>query len=281
MRLVWIFLAILVWNGQGFVSRSVAEPLLILPVVAAAVDIGFQLVRFPRLRFPDAGIANGLFLTIILWPTTITLALVSVAVVTVGLRHGARVSSHPIFNPAAAGVLMAAVLFAMPQPWHLGSQPIDTALAAVLGLILWSRAWHTWRIWVPYFALNLGATAVIAELFGGPSAVPLALQVAVLTAETIFFGLFMVTEPRTAPTSRRAMIVFGATVGAAAALMPLAFSEYPLLSALGVLAPYLALFIGNVLTVALPSSRGTRRPVRTPSPRRSIVAAGRPDPEQG
>ncbi len=255
--------------------------MLLLPLIAAAVDLAFQFVRFPRLRFPDAAVANGLFLSIILWPTTITLALVSVAVVTVGLRHVARVSSHPIFNPAAAGVLMAATLFAMPQPWHLGSTLTDTALVAALGLVLWSRALHTWRLWVPYFAFNLGATAVIAEMLGGPSALTLSIQVALLTAETFFFGLFMVTEPRTAPTSRRVMIVFGATVGLAAALLPVLFNEYPLLSALGVLVPYLALFVGNLLTAAVPSARGARQPARAAAPRRTIPGTGRPEPEQG
>ncbi|MCI4362508.1 MAG: hypothetical protein L3J77_04895, partial [Thermoplasmata archaeon] len=104
VRLVWIFLAILVWHEGGLVSRAVAEPLLLLPLVAAVTDLGFQKIRFPHLRIPDAAIANGLFLTVILWPTVVSLAVVSVAVATVGVRHAIRVGGHPVLNPAAAGV---------------------------------------------------------------------------------------------------------------------------------------------------------------------------------
>ncbi|MCI4358411.1 MAG: hypothetical protein L3J95_03090 [Thermoplasmata archaeon] len=280
VRLVWVFLAILLWNGQGLRNFATAQPLLLLPLVAVLADLGLQAVRFPRVRVPDAAIANGLFLSVILWPTQISLALVAVAVVTVGLRHAARVASHPIFNPAAAGVLIAATVFALPQPWHIGITRWDTLLVAVLGLVLWSKAWPTWRIWGTYFACNLIVVVAVADLLGGSKAVPLVLQTSLLGTTPVFFGLFMVTEPRTAPTARVAMLVFGSLVGASAALLPVLFAEYTAISALGVLAPYLALFVGNVFTVALPSARGIRRPatapVPTPAPRRPAGAGSGP-----
>lgn len=259
VRLVWIFLLVIVWNGDGLVSRAVATPLLVLPAVAALVDLGFQRARFPRLRMPDAAIANGLFLSVILWPTSVSLALLSVAVVTVGLRHVVRVASHPVVNPAAAGVLVAATVFALPQPWHVGITLQDAEVVAVLGLLLWTKAWHTWRLWATYFVVNIAMSLAIADLLGGAGAVPLVLQTVVTGGQTVFFGFFMVTEPRTAPSSRPAMLAFGALVGAAAALLPTLFATYPELYALGVLAPYLALFAGNLLTAALPSARGVRR----------------------
>ncbi|HXQ94471.1 MAG TPA: RnfABCDGE type electron transport complex subunit D [Thermoplasmata archaeon] len=279
VRLVWIFLAILVWNGHGFASRAVAEPLLLLPVIAAVADLAFQLVRFPKLRFPDAAIANGLFLTVILWPTGVSLALLSVVLVTVGLRHVARVGGHPILNPAAAGVLVAATVFALPQPWHVGVTTTDVALVALLGAILWSKATHTWRILVPYFAVNIAASLAVAEYLGGPSAVRLVFQASVLGAATVFYGFFMVSEPRTAPSARPAMLMFGALVGFTAAVLPVLFAEYPTYSALGVLTPYLALFIGNVFAVALPSARGARRPTTHPTSPPRRAAAGTPGPE--
>jgi hypothetical protein len=265
VRLVWIFLALLVWHENGLVNRTVAEPLLLLPLVAAVTDLGFQTVRFPHLRFPDAAIANGLFLTVILWPTDVSLALVSVAVATVGVRHAIRVGGHPVLNPAAAGVALAAALFALPQPWHVGTTVVDAALVALLGLILWSRATYSWRILVPYFLVNVGASVAIAQLLGGSHAVPIVVQATVLGSQSLFFGFFMVTEPRTAPSARWAMLVFGGLVGLSAALLPTVFAERPAISALGVLAPYLALFLGNAFAVLLPSARGTRRPNSTPT----------------
>lgn len=270
VRLVWLFLLVLVWNGKGFLTTSVAVPLLALPVLCAAVDLGLQLSRFPRPRVPDAAIANGLFLTLILWPTTVSLELVAVAAATVAVRHLLRSSGHPWFNPAAVGVTVAATLFALPQPWHVGVTLSDTLLVAVLGLVLWTRARHTWRLWVAYFAANVAAAGLIAYDLGGHAAVPLALQAALLGPAPVFYGLFMVTEPRTAPSSRPAMLVFGAVVGVAAAGLPAAFALLPLLAPLGVLAPYLALFAGNAYAVAGRSHVGARpTAARAPAATRS------------
>lgn len=260
VRLVWIFLAILIWNADGFVGRAVAWPLLALPVAAVVTDLGLQLARFPRLRFPDAAIANGLFLAVILWPATVSIELTAVAVATVGLRHLMRVAGHPILNPAALGVTLAATVFAIPQPWHVGLTLHDTILVAALGLILWSRAWHTWRLWAVFFATNVTATLLLADYLAGSSVLPLVIQTSVLGAAPVFYGFFMVSEPRTAPSNRRAMVVFGGLVGISSAVFPILFAEYPQMLALGVLTPYLALFLGNLFAVALPSARGARRP---------------------
>jgi hypothetical protein len=269
VRLVWIFLLVIVWNGHGFLSSSVALPLLALPAVAALTDLGLQMARYPRPRIPDAAVANGLFLSVILWPTTVSIEFAAVAAATVGLRHLLRRGGHPILNPAALGVTVAATVFALPQPWHVGVTTTDALLIALLGVVLWSRAWHTWRLWGVYFASTLLATAVLALALGGRSAVPLAVDAALVGPAPVFFGWFMVTEPRTAPSSRPAMIAFGALVGVGAAALPVVLALVPLFSPLGVLAPYLALFAGNVFAVAARAHRSARpagaRP--TPAPR--------------
>lgn len=280
VRLVWIFLVVIVWNADGFVSRAVAWPLLALPITAALADLGLQAARFPRLRFPDAAIANGLFLSVILWPVTVSIELTAVAVATVGVRHLLRVGGHPVFNPAALGVTLAATIFALPQPWHVGLTLRDTELVAILGLILWSRAWHTWRIWVLFFVTNIAATLLLADYLAGSSVLPLVIQTSVLGAAPVFYGFFMVSEPRTAPSNRRAMLIFGALVGISAAVMPVLLAEFPTYSALGVLTPYLALFFGNVFAVALPSARGAHRSSSSSRGARGTkTAPGRGSPE--
>ncbi len=277
VRLVWIFLAVIMWDVGGFARGSIALPLLALPAVAALTDLGLQATRFPRLRLPDAAIANGLFLSLILWPSTISLELTAVAVVTVGVRHLLRFGGHPLLNPAAVGITLAAVLFALPQPWHVGYSLGDSALLAALGLVLWSRAWHTWRLWAVYFAVNIAATLALADLLGGSSVLPLVVQTTVLGGAPVFYGFFMVTEPRTAPSARWAMVAFGVLVGATSAVLPVAFAQAPDLVALGVLTPYLALFTGNLFATALPSARAARRTVPVTSPARSAARPpGRP-----
>lgn len=267
VRLVWLFLGIILASVGGFDSWTIAGPLLTIPIVGAITDMAFQRVRFPRLRFPDAALATSLFLSLIIWPTTTDLALLSIAVVAVGLRHVVRVSSHPLLNPAAAGITIATVLFALPTSWHVGLTPVDAAVIAILGAILIVRAPHTWRMPVFYFATYLPITVAITLVLGAGAHLPLLLEVGALGPASVFFGMFMVTEPRTAPTARRAMALFAAIVGISSGLLPLVFTEVPTLGALGVLAPFLALFVGNVMTAVLPSARGTGRAAPKPAPR--------------
>ena len=271
VRLVWIFLLVIVWNGQGFLNEQVAWPLLLLPVVCVATDMALQSARFPKLRIPDAALANGLFLSVILWPTEVSLSLIAVAAATVAIRHFVRVASHPVLNPAAVGVTIAAAVFALPQPWHVGVTLNDTILVLILGLILWSRALHTWRLWAVYFVTNIALTIGLADYLSGTQYLWLIVQTSVLGATPVFYGMFMVTEPRTAPTARRMMLVFGGLVGFAAAFFPFLFAYYISLSALGVIAPYLALFAGNIFTIALPSARGARRA----APKKAPISATR------
>ncbi len=225
-------------------------------------DLGLPYTRFPRLRFPDAALANGLFLSILLWPATISLEVLSIAAATVGLRHLLRRGGHPLANPAALGVTLAATVFALPQPWHVGTSLTDTILVIALGAILWTQAWPTWRLWGVFLATNLGAVAAVAWSLAGPPAMTLAVEAAALGPAPMFYAFFMVPGPRTAPSARRPMAMFRAVAGTSAAVLPVLFAEAPLVSALGVLVPYLALFLGNLLAVILPSSRGVHRPAR-------------------
>ncbi len=258
VRLVWIFLLVLVANAHGLENAAVAVPLLALPAVAVVSDLGLQAARFPKLRLPDAAIANGLFLAVILWPTSFSLELASVAGATVALRHLLRRAGHPCLNPAALGVTVAATVFALPQPWHVGVSVTDTLLVGVLGLLLWVRARHGWRLFTVYFATNVASAAAVALTLGGHAAVALAVEAAILGPAPVFYGFFMVTEPRTAPSSRSAMVVFGALVGVSATVLPVVLALVPVVAPLGVLAPYLALFVGNVYAGLGRSGRPSR-----------------------
>ncbi len=259
VRLVWISLGILVAYGGGFVSSARASPLLLVPLVGILTDLLFQRVRFPRLRVPDAAIATSLFLALIIWPTDVSLPLLSIVVASVGLRHFVRSGGHPWLNPAAAGLALATILFALPTSWHVGLTLEETVLVAALGGLLMVRAPHAWRIPVFYFATYLTLVVAFAFALGAGAHWTQSLLLEGLSGESVFFGFFMVTEPRTAPSARWAMAAFGILVGIVSAGFPVLFTEVPVLNALGVIAPFLALFTGNLFTLVLPSARGVQR----------------------
>jgi|GEM_PF-6728662 len=260
VRLVWVFLLGIAWEQGGFDSAAQAGPILAVLFLGVVTDLGFQWVRFPRLRVPDAALATSLFLALIIWPGAVDYALVSIAVTAVGLRHVLRVGGHPLLNPAAAGIALATVLFGMSTSWHVGLTPTDSIVMAVLGAVLVARAPHTFRLPIGYFAAFMPLTVALTVALGGARHLVLLLEEGALGPASIFFGMFMVTEPRTAPSARPMMWVFAISVGVVSAALPVVFTEVTALGAFGVLAPFLALFVGNVLTVALPSARGARRP---------------------
>ncbi|MCI4355475.1 MAG: RnfABCDGE type electron transport complex subunit D, partial [Thermoplasmata archaeon] len=278
VRLVWIFLGIITWYGGGFTSFTSAAPILLLPAIGIVTDLGFQYVRFPKFRIPDTAIATSLFLALIIWPAEPSLALASVAVAGVGMRHFFRVGGHPLFNPAALGLSFAVLLFALPNSWHVGVSVQEEILVAILGTILIVKAPHTWRFPVFFFASYIPLVLLFAVAFGGSSQLAMIFTTEALGSQAVFFAFFMVSEPRTAPSSRRAMIYFSILLGSTSAILPVLFAELPYVGALGMIAPFLALFIGNSFTVLAPSSRGQRKPASAKAPAASgpTTATARP-----
>jgi hypothetical protein len=241
-------------------------------VIGALVDLGFQRIRFPRLRFPDAALATSLFVAIIIWPSALDLPLASIAVVSVSLRHIARIGGHPIFNPAAAGIAIATVLFGMTTSWHLVVTNADAVAVTLLGIVLVVRAPHTWRFPVYFFASYLVVALNLAVALGATSHLAL-LAAGWLVPGSLFFGFFMVSEPRTAPSARWAMPIFAVLVGITSAAFPVVFTLVPVLGPIGVLAPFLSLFSGNLFTLALPSARGATHAAPTRSVARGPAGA--------
>ena len=271
VRLVWIFLGILVWYGGAFDSAAVAGPILLILGVGIATDLGFQYVRFPKFRIPDTAIATSLFIALIIWPGEASLALASVAVAGVGMRHFFRVGGHPMFNPAALGLTFAVLMFALPNSWHVGVSLQEEALVALFGTILIVKAPHTWRFPVFFFAAYIPLVMLIAVAYGGAANLAMIFTTEAVGSQAVFFAFFMVSEPRTAPSSRRAMILYALMLGSVTAILPLLFTELPYVGGLGMIAPFLALFVGNAYTVLAPASRGQRKapsakPVPAPKP---------------
>lgn len=236
-----VFLVIL--GGVSVASLGGGEgigSLVVLPISAAVADLLFQKVRFGRLRIPDAAIATGLFLALLLPPTVNLLEAGAVTIAAVGIRHALRLKGRPWVNPAASGLLLGALLFGMAPAWWVAVSPAAEILVAVLGIMLSLRQSSRWRLPVVFFIVYAGFSALEHFLVGGVVS-PRLLALATIDPVVLFFGLFMVTEPRTAPSAPDFQPVFATVVAIASAFLPLA------LPSLGVL---IALFIGNLLAFA-------------------------------
>ncbi|HEV2449122.1 MAG TPA: hypothetical protein VGU43_01780, partial [Thermoplasmata archaeon] len=85
---------------------------------------------------------------------------------------------------------------------------------------------------------------------------------------TLFFALFIVVEPRTAPAAEPEQLLYAGLVGVGAAMFPL------VLPTLGIL---VALLAGNLASMVMRRNAAAREaPVASPAPRRSATPTRRP-----
>ena len=268
VRLVWISLAILGAYGSYYLQGLGTVSLIELPLVALVVDLGLQGIRFERWRFPDAAIVTGLFLALILPPTAPPVLTGAVAFAAVAIRHALRSHGHPWLNPAALGVTLGAVLLGLAPAWWVGIGPWGETAVVALGLLLIARTPSSWRL-PALFLLTYGFLSVLQHLILGATTDPRVLLLQAIDPATLFFALFMVSEPRTAPGASHQKVLYAGVIGSLAAFLPI------FLPSLGVLVSLLA---GNLLAVLLrahPSERArstadrrTRSLARDPAPRR-------------
>jgi Na+-translocating ferredoxin:NAD+ oxidoreductase RnfD subunit len=263
-RLLWLLLLVLGLYGSNYLSGLGTTAIVVAPLIGAIVDLGFQSARFSRPRFPDAALATGLFIALIFPPTASLVLLAAVTFAAVAFRHALRYRGHPWFNPAATGVLLGTLFLGLAPAWWVGIGPYGELLLVATGLALVARSPHQWRL-PAVFVLSYGLLAVVQHVVAGASLGAHVLLLQAIDPATLFFALFMVAEPRTAPSAPHEQVLYAGVVGVSAAFLPL------FLPSLGIL---VALLAGNLLAVALRRA-GTTSPAGYRSDSR---AAGRPRP---
>lgn len=262
-RLVWVSLTVLGAYSLVYLDGLGATSIAFLPLIAVCIDLLFQRVRFERVRFPDAAIATGLFVALVLPPTAPLLFTGLATFVGVATRHIFRYAGRPWFNPAATGILLGSFAFGLAPAWWAGVGPFGEIAVVALGLGLIVRSPAQWRI-PATFVLAYAFLASLQNLLFGATTDPHVLLLQATDPTMVFFALFMVAEPRTAPSSPAAQPLYAGLVGTLAAFAP-AFAP-----SVGFL---FALIAGNAVAIAL--RRGERARAAAPA-RTGRVAKGRP-----
>ena len=264
VRVLWLILAGLGVYGSNYLGGLGASSLLVAPIIAVVADLGFQLVRFDRPRFPDPAIATGLFIALIFPPTASIVLLATVAFAAVAFRHVLRFKGRPWFNPAATGIVLGTAFLGLAPAWWVGIGPYGEVAVIALGLTLLARTPRQWRL-PGVFLLTYGLLAAVQHVVVGSSLDPHVLLLQAFDPATLFFALFMVAEPRAAPVASHEQVLYAGTVGVSAAFLPL------FLPSLGIL---VALLAGNTLALLLRRHAASASvPRRAPS--RAVARASR------
>ncbi len=287
VRLVWIFLGIMILVG-GYQSSPAGEGAWAAVLgLSVGLDLIIQLGRFGRkLRFPDAALAIANFLVILIAPGNATIGsspndfgiiLLSTTAVTIVMRHLLRQNGRPWFNPTALGLALGWVFFALPVAWAVGGWPAvgvatskvnELALAIIFGITLIVRQRNTWRFPAFFFATAVPLQIAITLIQGG-TVDQSSLSLTILPPLTIFYGLWMVPEPRTAPSAPKHMWRFSILVGVLYVLLgtfwTLQDASIVTFSAWSAIDPFVALFAGNIYAIVSRRVR-VKKPVKADAP---------------
>jgi Na+-translocating ferredoxin:NAD+ oxidoreductase RnfD subunit len=155
-----------------------------------------------------------------------------------------------VFNPAAVGLLVVALLFASSESWWGSLPDLPGALLLVLvlsGALIVDKV-NKWPQTLAFLATFYLLFTIASFMDGSPLVVE-AFRVPYLNT-AIFFAAFMLSDPPTSPAHYREQIVYGIGVAVLSVVVQLAFHpQYFLLA---------GLLIGNGI-FAWWRSRPTRR----------------------
>ncbi|MBN9544790.1 MAG: hypothetical protein J0I19_04905 [Alphaproteobacteria bacterium] len=157
-------------------------------------------------------------------------AMASKYIVAVDKRH--------LFNPAAFGAALMSLAFHRPVSWWVGDYAILLPLLALGGVLILSRLRY-FEMLASFAVVALGLAVAHGNLSSFADVMNSLSRMGIHSMFG-FFGLVMLTEPRTAPLGRWRQIVYGALVG-------LLFSPFTHIGSY-YFTPEMALLCGNLFT---------------------------------
>lgn len=190
----------------------------------------------------ESSLITGLILALIITPARPDqqiFFLFFAALAAMGSKYLLTIRGKHLFNPAALGVALMALLGQSASWWVAGNLPLLPFI--LLGGILIVRKIRRTDLVMSYAITAVAAS--IAFKMSDPAAAWTALQAVILHTPLLFFAFVMITEPLTTPPRRTQRIAYGALVG----LLSAPWAHFGGLY----LTPELALLAGNIFSYAV------------------------------
>lgn len=145
---------------------------------------------------------------------TAALELAAVGGLAIASKYVLAFRKKHLFNPAAAGAVMAGFLGLSANAWWISDFLMLLPFVIVLGLLV-VRKLRRFDLFVSFVIASLLAAMVTAALRGGWSldALMRALQSSLTIGQLFFVGAVMLTEPITTPPTKKWRLLYGVIVG--------------------------------------------------------------------
>ena len=278
--------------GQiGFHFRVSIAQILISLLTCALLEVGITMRKQHVLMWPASAMLTGNGVAFVLrvpgtqhgdwWSLRGWWIFAATAAISLLSKHVIQVRGSHIFNPSNIGLVLCFLVLSSSQaePLDFWWGPTSWWLVLALGVIVTGGFSILSRLkllrvalsfWVA-FAAGLAVLAaagheITARWHLGPIGGFHFWWVLVTSPEVLVFLFFMITDPKTAPPSPRARVVYAVSIGLLAALLaaPMHTEYWTKVALLGALA---------IVCVAQTLLREVPRPLTLPS-RRVLVAAG-------
>lgn len=231
------------------VVQAVSLGVSILPVVGAvgaALVVGsvYRAWQYPRYMVPGGALITALIVAGIVLSGDVVAA-AGVTVLALGLKYVIRPGGRNVFNPAALGLYVAALVFGVGLTWWGAGSVLVLVLGVVTAYLVKVHD-ILFSFLVPYWLLTFLLV---------PETVPQSAGAVVGLAQSYvtFFAVIMVVEPVTSPDRQRSRVAYGLGVAVIAATLPVIASVLPaVVTQLFVDHLLLALLVMNAVHRVLP-----------------------------
>ncbi|WJE23173.1 RnfABCDGE type electron transport complex subunit D [Bacillus cereus] len=208
LLLLMIIAQINVADHTGLVHAGIAA------ATAIFIDTLIAVVKKRKLTFPDGAAITGLIVALVLSPMVSSYISVLTAAIAIASKHLFIVKKKPIFNPAAFGLLVTAVLFSSGQNWWGGLSMLPAWCILLVGITGFFVTQKVNKF--PQVFSFLGFYFLIILIIGitGIENVGDMLRVPYINS-TLFLAFFMLTDPPTSVGKYKDQIIFGVIVAIA------------------------------------------------------------------
>jgi Na+-translocating ferredoxin:NAD+ oxidoreductase RnfD subunit len=216
---------------------------IIAVVVSSAVDILCSRIVKKKRMMPDGAVITGLIIALILSTTSSWYIVAATSIIAILSKHLLVHKKKPIFNPAAFGLLLSILFFRTGQSWWgaFGDLPTWTVVFLLIGGYMVTNRVNKF----PQVFSFLGIYFILLFIMGiiNVGDATDALRSPFINA-SLFFALFMLTDPPTSPAKYKDQVIFGILSAIVGAVIYGIFG--------GLMYLFIGLLIGNLFRLLVP-----------------------------